>query len=484
MANENKCNKNIVLLQEAIALRDEAARLLGFPDHATFVLEDRMAKTPKAVDAFLDDLGQKIAHAARKDLEKLKELKSTDKYCLDAEHYYIWDHPFYMTQMLSQKFQLDSQKVAEYFPLQTCLEGMLNAFEQLFGLHFHKIEGHDRDMISGTGKGADIVWHSDVQVFSVWDADAEAQNGSEFLGYLYFDLLPREGKFGHAANFPLQPGFIKMDGSGRSYPSTALVCNFTKPTTAKPSLLRHTEVVTLFHELGHSIHNLVSQTTYACFHGTNTTRDFVETPSKMLEYWCWIPSQIKTLSKHWSYLSLEYEKSYMANTPGANDLRPEEKMPEAMVQSIIRSRFEGEAIANLRLLHFAKFDMAIHQPRSHEEALNMDVSRLFNKLRHNICMMDDPGDTEQYHWANGAAILSHVMAGYDVGLYGYQWSEVYAADMFHAAFRKDPMNKEAGKDYRKTILKPGGSREPMELLEEFLGREPSTKAFYEDLCIA
>jgi metallopeptidase MepB len=211
LANENKCNQNIALIQEAVALRDEAARLLGYTDHATFALEDKMAKTPKTVNDFLDDLRKRLASGAQQELEKLKKLQRTDPDCDDTDHYYIWDHRYYSNLMLERDFQLEQNKIAEYFPLQSCIAGMLNIFEELFGLGFVEIEGKDRNIISETGNGDDIVWHPDVRLFSVWD-DAKEHNGPSFVGYLYFDLHPREGKFGHAANFPLQPGFATKDG--------------------------------------------------------------------------------------------------------------------------------------------------------------------------------------------------------------------------------------------------------------------------------
>ena len=140
-------------------------------------------------------------------------------------------------------------------------------------------------ILPGTGKADDISWHEDVKIFSVWDDEGE---GGGFVGYLYLDLHPRPGKYGHAANFSLQPGYILPNGT-RRYPATALVCNFSKPTETKPSLLKHDEVVTLFHELGHGIHDLAGRTKYSRFHGTSVVRDFVEAPSQMLENWCWTP---------------------------------------------------------------------------------------------------------------------------------------------------------------------------------------------------
>ncbi|KAL2012533.1 hypothetical protein VTN00DRAFT_58, partial [Thermoascus crustaceus] len=255
IANENKCNQNVPLFKEAIVLRDEAARLLGYPNHAAFRIEDKMAKTPQTVDNFLGDLRSRLTAGGLKEIEALKELKKQDLESRGEKfdgRYYLWDHRFYDRLMLEKNYQLDQQLIAEYFPLQTSIEGMLKIFEELFGLVFVEITGEDRDKVAESGKGSDIVWHEDVQIFSVWDDEGE---GSGFVGYLYLDLFPRDGKYGHAANFNIQPGFIDVDGK-RRYPATALVCNFSKPTAKKPSLLKHDEVVTLFHELGHGIHDL------------------------------------------------------------------------------------------------------------------------------------------------------------------------------------------------------------------------------------
>lgn len=473
----------MLLLKEAIMIRDEAARILGYADHATFALEDKMAQKPKTVNDLLDDLRTRLAKGAQHELDELKQLKKKDVNSIDPDHYYLWDQSFYDGLMLEQNYRLDLQKLSEYFPLQSCIDGMLSIFSKLFDLVFVNIEGKDRDIASPTGEGEDIVWHPDVHLFSVWKDDGES-NPSAFVGYLYMDLHPREGKFGGAANFTLRQGSDNPDGSGRRFPATTLVCSFTNPTATKPSLLKHSEMVTMFHELGHGMHNLVSETKYGCFHGTNTKRDFVEAPSQMLENWCWVSSQIKPLSKHWSYLSPEYEKAYLESVSDASAARPDEKMPDEMIDSLIRTRYVNESLFKLRSVHLSKFDMMIHQPASREDACTMDVSRLYNKLRHDICMLEDLGEEDDYHWAQGAATFTHIMAGYDVCVYGYTWSEVYATDMFHNVFGKDPMDKEAGRRYRDMVLKPGGSREPMDLLKDLLGREPSAEAFYEVLGIA
>ncbi|RYN69009.1 Saccharolysin [Alternaria tenuissima] len=487
--NENKCNDNVPLFREAILLRDEAARLLGYDNHAQFRIEDKMAKTTKTVDDFLGDLRERLAPGGKKEIEKLMELKEQDVKENGitgplAKDYYLWDNRYYDRLMLEKDFQLDHQVIAEYFPLQTTIQGMLKIFEELFGLVFVEIVGEeDRAALADGGKGSDIVWHEEVQVFSVWDDKGE---GEGFVGYLYLDLFPRDGKYGHAANFNLQPGYIDENGK-RRYPATALVCNFSKPTKKKPSLLKHDEVVTLFHELGHGIHDLVSRTTYSRFHGTNTVRDFVEAPSQMLENWCWTPSQLRSLSHHYSYISSDYEKAYLESS-GA-EKKPSEQIPQSLIAKLISTKHVNDALFNLRQLHFGTFDMAVHEPASHEELEKMDITEKYNSLRHEISRLKGPESLEgdkkgDWHWGNGQATFGHLIGGYDAGYYGYLSSQVYSTDMFYTVFKDDPMNPKEGRRYRHTVLERGGSKEEMEILEEFLGRKPQTKAFYKELGIS
>ena len=416
IGNENKCNQNVPLFREAIILRDEAARLLGYPNHAAFRIEDKMAKTPKTVDDFLGDLRSRLSQGGIDEIEKLKKLKKDDVESRGDKfdgRYFLWDHRFYDRLMGEKDFQLDQQLIAEYFPLQTTIKGMLEIFEHLFGLHFVEILGKDRDSVSPSGKGNDIVWHEEVQVFSVWDDEGE---GSGFVGYLYLDLFPRDGKYSHAANFNLQPGFIQKDGT-RRFPATALVCNFPKPTAKKPSLLKHDEVTTLFHELGHGIHDLVSRTKYSRFHGTNTVRDFVEAPSQMLENWCWTPSQLKSLSRHYSTVSPEYLEAWKEASPDNKSKgKPEERIPDDLIQKLIKTKNLNGALFNLRQLHFGIFDMTIHEPKDHETLEEMKISETYNKLRKDISKIEGPEVLgEHYNWGNGQATFGHLMGGYDAG---------------------------------------------------------------------
>ncbi|CAI0653540.1 unnamed protein product, partial [Colletotrichum noveboracense] len=460
--NENKCNQNAPLFKEAIVLRDEAARMLGYPDHASLRIEDKMAKTSKTVTDFLGDLRSRLAAGGAKEVEHLLELKKADTEARGVSNdgnYYLWDHKFYDRLMIEKEYSIDENKIAEYFPITSTIAGMLKIFEELLGFVFVELKPEDRATLSPTGKADDIAWHEDVIIFSVWD---DASEGDGFVGYLYLDLHPRQGKYGHAANFNLQPGYLQANGS-RRYPATALVCNFSKPTPKKPSLLKHDEVVTLFHELGHGIHDLAGRCTYSRFHGTSTVRDFVEAPSQMLENWCWTPSVIKSLSNHY---------------------QTGEKIPDDLIEKQISTKHVNAALFNLRQLHFGIFDMTVHTPKSHEEIKNMEMSEVYNELRGQIAGIKGPeAQGEKNNWGNGQACFGHLIGGYDAGYYGYLSSEVYSTDMFYSVFKADPMNGKEGRRYRHTVLEKGGSQEEMLTLEQFLGRKPSTEAFYKELGI-
>ncbi|ORY64833.1 peptidase family M3 [Pseudomassariella vexata] len=462
ISNENKIPANVALFKEAIVLRDEAARMLGYPNHAALRIEDKMAKTPETVNSFLEGLKGKLLAGGDAEKNHLLELKKKDEAARGLEsdgNYYLWDHRFYDRMMVEQEYNIDETKIAEYFPLTSTVEGMLKIFEEIFGLAFIKLGQEERGRLSPTGKADDISWHEDVIIFSVWDDSSE---GDGFVGYLYLDLHPRQGKYGHAANFNLSPGFLKKDGS-RRYPATALVCNFSKPTPTKPSLLKHEEVVTLFHELGHGIHDLVGRCTYSRFHGTSTVRDFVEAPSQMLENWCWTSSQLKALSSH-------YETG--------------NSIPDDLIDKLISTKHVNDALFNLRQLHFGIFDMMVHSPKTHEELTELNPSKLYNELRAQICGLKGPEALgEPSTWGQGQSTFGHLIGGYDAGYYGYLASEVYSTDMFHSFFKKNPMDGKEGRRYRHTVLERGGSQDEMLTLEQFLGRKPSSDAFYKELGI-
>lgn len=250
----------------------------------------------------------------------------------------MWDVS-YLRMIKEKEYSVDEVEISQCFPVESTFAGMLKIFEQIFGFVFVELKAEDRARLSPTGQAEDIAWHEDVLIYTIWD-DKEAGGG--FCGYLYLDLHPRDNKYGHNANFSLEPGYLKENGS-RNYPVTALVCNFSKPTPTKPAFLNHHEVVTLFHELGHGIHDLAARTRYGYSHGTAVVDDFVEAPSQMLENWCWTPSVLKSLSRRWD-----------TNV----------QIPDDMVGRLVKTKRFNSATATLTQLLYGLFDMAIHTPKT------------------------------------------------------------------------------------------------------------------------
>jgi len=287
------------------------------------------------------------------------------------------------------------------------------------------------------------VWHEDTQQFEVFD-----KNSNNFVGQFYLDLFPRDGKYGHAAEFDIQKSCLTS--SGKQYPAAACVANFTKPTETKPSLLTFNEVETFFHEFGHVMHELCTTAVYHKFAGTGVERDFVEAPSQMLENWCYEPVVLAKLSGHYNDQS--------------------KTLPDDLREKLIKSRYVNEALKNRRQLHFGNFDMVIHTTVG-----SVDTAKEWHKSMSEIGLMTPQPGT------NGAAGFGHLMGGYSAGYYGYLWSKVYSCDMFTRFKEEGVLNPKTGKEYRDLILAPGGTRDAMDYLKEFLGRDPNPDAFLEEI---
>lgn len=422
---ENRCANNVPLFQEIVLLRDEAARTLGCASHAEWRTERLMAGTTDNVVQFLNDLRSQLQPGLQADLDALKRLKSDhlkDQGTDFDGKFYVWDISFYHRLLLESQHQVDQKKIAEYFPIQTVVPAMLKNFQHLFGLVFYEVQEFTNEL------KANQIWHEDVKIFDVWDSD---DLGGSFLGFLYLDLYTREGKYGSAANFNLQPvcsphfskpvttsdrvqGYVKPDGT-RHYPSTALICNFEKPALDKPSLLNHSDVVLLFHELGHGIHDLVAKTKYACFHGTACADDFCEAPSQMLERWCWQEQQLKAMSRHYSTLTPEYYDHWMTHGCATEHDAPM-TFPTELVESLVRSENVNASLTQMRALWRSVFDMQVHNPPDRKSLENMNITTEFNKLQRDIVGLDEPDDGE---WGHGYAHFSHLIGGYDASYYGY-----------------------------------------------------------------
>ncbi|KAJ2042084.1 metalloendopeptidase [Coemansia sp. S16] len=373
-----------------LALRLEAAQLLGYKTHAEFVLEENMAKAPVPVLEFEEDLLSRLNVLADTEIEEIEALKKADKQAAGKPYagLFGWDYRYYSNLVKERKHNINDEEVKQYFPIKEVTRSILDIYQNMLSLRFVKIDNPP-------------VWHADVEMYEVWEATEET-----FVGHFYLDLFPREGKYNHAAVWPIRAGFNRPDGS-REYPVAAMVANFPKPTPSAPALLTHDDATTLLHELGHVFHGICSVTKWALFHGTRTERDFVEAPSQMLENWSWEPSVLQKFSMH-----------HQTGKP----------IPEVLVKRHVAAKNEDASLFNLRQLFFGLYDMGIHNTADGK----VDTKELYNKLYEDIARFKIGS-----HDTWGIATIGHMMGGYDAGYYGYMWSQVFSADMYASRFVKD-----------------------------------------------
>ena len=431
LKNHNRAaGTNVALLEEALALRKEVATALGYDSWAAYVLEIKMAREPRAALDFLVDLEQRVRVKAERDLAELAQSKASH---LGPEggagaSVEIWDWRYYMQRVLREQHDVDQFEVAQYFPLEAVLDGLFDAYQRLVGVRF-------------VAQADARAWHPDVRLFAVEDA-----TDGRLIGHFYMDLHPRPHKFGHAAAFTLRGGRSLADGTYQA-PVSAMVANFTKPAAGSPSLLRHSEVVTLFHEFGHILHQVMTRSPFLRFAGTSVERDFVEAPSQMLEHWCWEPSLLASFTRHH---------------------QSREPIPDRLVQRMVATKHVSSGIATLRQIYFARIDLAYHGPG---EAADTDA---VSRELHAITGFEFPEGT---HFQAG---FGHLF-GYDAGYYGYLWSKVFGDDMFTRFEESGLEDAAVGRDYRRLILERGGVVDGDALVRDFLGREPNTDAFLRDL---
>ena len=423
--------KNHELLQKSLGLRRKKAQLLGYNCYSDYVLGyNRMARSSDEVTEFLQTLTEKMIPISQKDVSKLKEYSKKD--VLES-----WNLGYYSNLYKKEMLQYDQKKVQEYFPLEKLLPNLLGTFEEIFHLHIEEVELE-----------AEKTWHESVKCYGVYDNQNNEKG--HLIGHFYIDLYPRDGKYGHAAAFTLKQAYIPYSEdmcSERSTPISAMVCNFTRPTKDKPSLLTFGEVETFFHELGHIFHQLLSKNKFAMFSGTAVERDFVECPSQALENWCYEKDFLKRISSH-----------YITN----------ESIPDEIIEKIKENKYLFNGLHYIRQLTLAQYDMKLH---SNDE--NVDVEEDYNKLQDKLSpLVHNP--------ACLAANFGHLMGGYESGYYGYLWSEVYAAEVFQLFKQSgDIFNREVGLHYRQSILEKGGTRTGFEMMETLLRRLPSNEAFLE-----
>jgi thimet oligopeptidase len=427
--------KNVKVLERILLLRFQIAKMLGYKSPAHFETEIRMAEKPEAVLDFYKKLRPLVRKKAKLDLKEFQQAKR-EHTGREKVELYPWDFSFYEKRLMKTKYAVDAEKIREYFPLSQVIKGLFDITQSLYGLEYREIT-----------KSADTLgyklWHPDAKAYEVRDKASDA-----VIGWFYLDLHPRPNKYGHAAQWGLHPRKVWSTGKVTK-PIAALVCNFTKPTKDKPALLTHEEVETFFHEFGHCLHSILTETKYGEYSGTNTATDFVEAPSQMFENWVWDAKVLKTFARH-----------YKTSKP----------FPDDLLQGLLKAKYLGSGMKAERQIYYGMVDMTYHTDSDGK----VDTTKVANDLFGEIELYEPVPNT--YFQAS----FGH-LTGYQAGYYGYLWSLVYAQDMFERFKQLGMLDPKAGMYYRKKILARGGSMDEMEIVKDYLGREPRMEPFLQRL---
>ena len=406
-----------------VKLRNERAQLLGYATHAAFVLEERMAQNPENVFNFLNELLEKAKPAAEKEFHELTDYAKK----LDGiDQLQKWDGSYYSEKLKQERFNLDDEVLKPYFQLENVLNGAFEVANKLYGLIFTEVHNIDK-------------YHKDVQTFEVTD------ESGNLVAIFYTDFFPRKGKRNGAWMTSYKSQWIKNGVNDR--PHISIVCNFTPPTSSKPSLLTFNEVTTLFHEFGHALHGMLANTTYPSLSGTSVYWDFVELPSQIMENWVYEPETLALFAKHY---------------------QTGETIPQIYIDKIKESANFLEGMATLRQLSFGLLDMAWHTKNPNDinslkdfENQEFQFTQLYPDVAENAM----------------STAFSHIFAGgYSSGYYSYKWAEVLDADAFDYFKQHGIFNKEIASKFKNFVLSQGGTDHPMTLYKKFRGQEPSPNA--------
>ncbi|MBG7630620.1 MAG: M3 family metallopeptidase [Bacteroidetes bacterium] len=413
-------NQEIVL--NLVKLRHKRANLLGYKTHAHFVLEERMAENPASVNDFLDDLLPKAKPAAKKELDQLTKLAKKD----GIDQLEKWDSAYYSEKLKKELFDFDEEQLKPYFKLENVIDGVFNISNKLFDLVFEEIDTIDK-------------YHEDVKTYKVSDTSGN------YTAILYADFFPRKGKRNGAWMTSFKGQWIK--DSKNSRPHISIVCNFTKPTETKPSLLTFNEVTTLFHEFGHALHGMLANTTYPSLSGTNVFWDFVELPSQLLENWCYEKEALNLFAKHFE----------------TNEI-----IPMDFIDKIKKSSNFLEGMQTLRQLSFGMLDMKWH---ANDPNAITNVKEFETEAFKNTQLFPDVKDNCM------STAFSHIFqGGYSSGYYSYKWAEVLDADAFELFLENGIFDKKTAEKLKSNILEKGGTDKPMKLYENFRGKKPTNTA--------
>ena len=423
--------ENVTLLEDTLELRRQQAKLLGYARYPDYVLPVRMAKNYETLEKFLKNLQREVTPLAQQELKELLALKQ-ETTGQKADEMTAWELPYWSNEYKKKYYQVDNEKMKEYFPADTVIAGMFDIFGQLFGLTFTR---------------ANLpVWHRDVIVYQIKDAKT-----GELISNFYMDLYPRDGKYTHAATWSFVDRFELPDGSFQT-PSVVIAANFTPAGNGVPSLLEHSEVETLFHEFGHVLQMSMATSKYATLTGDNVAWDYIETHSQLLENWAWQPEVLTRISSH-----------YQTGKP----------MPQEMIDALVKSKNAGVATAFIRQNFLGQFDVAAHAADK-----RVDTTRLYERMMKEITGVPmTPGTYPQ-------ASFGHIMSltdPYDVGYYVYAWSLVIAQDIFSEFQKQGLFNAQLGARLREYVYTPGTVYDENEMVEKFLGRLYNDKAFLKEL---
>ena len=421
LCNGGKFDNNHIV-KEIVNLKHKKSQLLGYKNHADFILEERMAEKVENVYSLLDNLYEYSYKAAKNELDEIKEYAKTNDNLTD---FHPWDFMFYKEKLKKDKFDFDTETLRPYFKSENVLKGIFTVAQKLYGLKFKEHKNIQ-------------TWHKDVVCYEV------TENNDEYVGFLYIDLYPRSTKRSGAwMNAMLENGLFK--GKIRR-PQVVFVCNLSPSTDDKPSLLTYREVQTIFHEFGHCLHGLLSDGKYQTTSGTNVFWDFVELPSQIMENWVGESETLKLFAHH-------YQTGKV--------------IPDELIKKIRESSSYGAGYLSLRQLSLGYLDMAWHTTTE-----NIDnVEEFENKATEKTRLLEKiPGSVV-------SPTFGHIFSGgYSAGYYSYKWAEVLDADAFEK-FKEDGIfNTNTANSFRTNILSKGSLEHPMDLYKSFRGREPKVEA--------
>ena len=412
--NNRSVKENSPILEEAVVLRNEKAKLFGFNTWSEYRLQNRMAKGPSNVTSMYEDLIPKLQKAANKEKN---ELVIDD---IEINDIAPWDIRYFVSAERAKVSNVENSELKKYFYIHDVKNEMFKVCEEVFDLKIQRESNHN-------------AWHDDVELWSLWE------KGGPQLAYFYLDLHPRDGKYTHAAVFDISSG-----GTDRQkLPVCSMVANFPNPNTGD-GLMTFDEVETLFHEFGHVLHNGIGKSKYTRFVGANCEWDFVEAPSQIMEHWVWKVECLTRISKH-----VETGKS----------------LSEQVCSKLNKSKNIGVSLLTLRQVSFGLADQHLHGKNFDDSLIKVE------QTSQKVTTLTYPDDI------NHLAAFGHLLGGYDAAYYGYLWAEIIGDDLFSRFENEGVLSNEVGVEYKNKILKPGGTIPAEYMVKNFLGRKWNDHAF-------